>query len=190
MAVLTLMCSCSSDRPDSLEPHLQTLQATDITRTEATISGMCQTDKATQMPQLWFRYGADESMSERSDVLDNVDGSVSMRLRNLTAGTTYYYMLQGGNGTAVLSGEPLSFTTLPNLQPTMGEVKVLSSSPMSVIVGYSIADDGGDDITESGCRVARQDGADMDGGSEKQITIMQTGSVGADGFFRLRIGNL
>lgn len=43
MAVLTLMCSCSSDRPDSLEPHLQTLQATDITRTEATISGVCQT---------------------------------------------------------------------------------------------------------------------------------------------------
>lgn len=141
MAVLTLMCSCSSDRPDSLEPHLQTLQATDITRTEATISGVCQTNKATQMPQLWFRYGADESMSERSDVLDNVDGSVSMRLRNLTAGTTYYYMLQGGNGTAVLSGEPLSFMTLPNLQPTMGEAKVLSSSPMSVIVGYSIADD-------------------------------------------------
>lgn len=190
MAVLTLMCSCSSDRPDSLEPHLQTLQATDITRTESTISGVCQIDKGTQMPQLWFRYGADESMSERSDVLDNVDGSVSMRLRNLTAGTTYYYMLQGGNGTAVLSGEPLSFTTLPNLQPTMGEVKVLSSSPMSVIVGYSIADDGGDDITESGCRVARQDGADMDGGSEKQITIMQTGSVSTDGFFRLRIGNL
>lgn len=190
MAVLTLLCSCSSDRPDSLEPHLQTLQATDITRTEATISGVCQTDKATQMPQLWFRYGTDESMSERSDVLDNVDGSVSMRLLNLTAGTTYYYMLQGGNGTAVLSGEPLSFTTLPNLQPTMGEVKVLSSSPMSVIVGYSIADDGGDDITESGCRVVRQDGADMDGGSEKQITIMQTGSVSADGLFRLRIGNL
>lgn len=190
MAVLTLMCSCSSDRPDSLEPHLQTLQATDITRTEATISGVCQTDKGTQMPQLWFRYGTDESMSERSDVLDNVDGSVSMRLLNLTAGTTYYYMLQGGNGTAVLSGEPLSFMTLPNLQPTMGEVKVLSSSHMSVIVGYSIADDGGDDITESGCRVARQDGADMDGGSEKQITIMQTGSVGADGFFRLCIGNM
>lgn len=189
MAVLTLMCSCSSDRPDSLEPHLQTLQATDITRTEATISGVCQTDKDTQMPQLWFRYGTDESMSERSDVLDNVDGSVSMRLRNLTAGTTYYYMLQGGNGTAVLSGEPLSFTTLPNLQPTMGEVKVLSSSPMSVIVGYSIADDGGDEITESGCRVVRQDGADMNGG-EKQITIMQTGPVGADGFFRLRIGNM
>lgn len=189
VAVVALLCSCSSDKPDSLEPHLQTLPATDITRTEATISGRCQTDNGADMPQLWFRYGADKSMSERSEALEAADGSVSMRLRNLTAGTTYYYMLQGGNGTAVLSGETLNFTTLPNLQPTIGDVKVLSSSPMSVIVGYRIADDGGDEIAESGCRVSRQDGAAMSDG-EKETAIMQTGSVGADGFYRLRIGNL
>ena len=189
VAVVALLCSCSSDKPDSLEPHLQTLPATDITRTEATISGRCQTDNGVDMPQLWFRYGVDESMSERSEALEAADGSVSMRLRNLTAGTTYYYMLQGGNGTAVLSGETLNFTTLPNLQPTIGDVKVLSSSPMSVIVGYRIADDGGDEITESGCRVSRQDGAAMSDG-EKETTIMQTDAVGADGFYRLRIGNL
>lgn len=189
VAVVALLCSCSSDKPDSLEPHLQTLPATDITRTEATILGRCQTDNGVEMPQLWFRYGADESMSERSEALDAADGSVSMHLRNLTAGTTYYYMLQGGNGTAVLSGETLNFTTLPNLQPTIGDVKVLSSSPMSVIVGYRIADDGGDEIAESGCRISRQDGAAMSDG-EKETTIMQIGSVGADGFYRLRIGNL
>ena len=189
VAVVALLCSCSSDKPDSLEPHLQTLPATDITRTEATILGRCQTDNGAEMPQLWFRYGVDESMSERSEALEAADGSVSMRLRNLTAGTTYYYMLQGGNGTAVLSGETLNFTTLPNLQPTIGDVKVLSSSPMSVIVGYRIADDGGDEITESGCRVSRQDGAAMSDG-EKETTIMQTDAVGADGFYRLRIGNL
>ena len=189
VAVVALLCSCSSDKPDSLEPHLQTLPATDITRTEATILGRCQTDNGVEMPQLWFCYGVDESMSERSEALEAADGSVSMRLRNLTAGTTYYYMLQGGNGTAVLSGETLNFTTLPNLQPTIGDVKVLSSSPMSVIVGYRIADDGGDEITESGCRVSRQDGAAMSDG-EKETTIMQTDAVGADGFYRLRIGNL
>ena len=189
VAVVALLCSCSSDKPDSLEPHLQTLPATDITRTEATISGRCQTDNGVEMPQLWFCYGVDESMSERSETLEAADGSVSMRLRNLTAGTTYYYMLQGGNGTAVLSGETLNFTTLPNLQPTIGDVKVLSSSPMSVIVGYRIADDGGDEIAESGCRVSRQDGAAMSDG-EKETTIMQTDAVGADGFYRLRIGNL
>lgn len=189
VAVVALLCSCSSDKPDSLEPHLQTLPATDITRTEATISGRCQTDNGVEMPQLWFCYGVDESMSERSETLEAADGSVSMRLRNLTAGTTYYYMLQGGNGTAVLSGETLNFTTLPNLQPTIGDVKVLSSSPMSIIVGYRIADDGGDEIAESGCRISRQDGAAMSDG-EKETTIMQAGSVGADGFYRLRIGNL
>ena len=189
VAVVALLCSCSSDKPDSLEPHLQTLPATDITRTEATILGRCQTDNGVDMPQLWFRYGVDESMSERSEALEAADGSVSMRLRNLTAGSTYYYMLQGGNGTAVLSGETLNFTTLPNLQPTIGDVKVLSSSPMSVIVGYRIADDGGDEIAESGCRISRQDGSAMSDG-EKETTIMQTGSVGADGFYRLRIGNL
>lgn len=189
VAVVALLCSCSSDKPDSLEPHLQTLPATDITRTEATISGLCQTDNGAEMPQLWFRYGADESMSERSEALEAADGSVSMRLRNLTPGTTYYYMLQGSNGTAVLSGETLNFTTLPNLQPTIGDVKVLSSSPMSVIVGYRIADDGGDEIAESGCRISRHDGAAMSDG-EKETTIMQTGSVGADGFYRLRIGSL
>lgn len=189
VAVVALLCSCSSDKPDSLEPHLQTLPATDITRTEATILGRCQTDNGVEMPQLWFRYGADENMSERSEALEAADGSVSMRLRNLTAGTTYYYMLQGGNGTAVLSGETLNFTTLPNLQPTIGDVKVLSSSPMSVIVGYRIADDGGDEIAESGCRISRQDGAAMSDG-EKETTIMQTDAVGADGFYRLRIGNL
>ncbi len=189
VAVVALLCSCSSDKPDSLEPHLQTLPATDITRTEATISGRCQTDNDVEMPQLWFRYGADESMSERSEALEAADGSVSMRLRNLTAGTTYYYMLQGGNGTAVLSGETLNFTTLPNLQPTIGDVKVLSSSPMSVIVGYRISDDGGDEIAESGCRISRQDGAAMSDG-EKEATIMQADAAGADGFYRLRIGNL
>ena len=189
VAVVALLCSCSSDKPDSLEPHLQTLPATDITRTEATILGRCQTDNGADMPQLWFRYGADESMSERSEALEAADGSVSMRLRNLTAGTTYYYMLQGGNGTAVLSGETLNFTTLPNLQPTIGDVKVLSSSPMSVIVGYRIADDGGDEIAESGCRISRQDGAAMSDG-EKETTIMQADAMGADGFYRLRIGNL
>lgn len=146
-------------------------------------------DNGADMPQLWFCYGADKSMSERSEALEAADGSVSMRLRNLTAGTTYYYMLQGGNGTAVLSGETLNFTTLPNLQPTIGDVKVLSSSPMSVIVGYRIADDGGDEIAESGCRISRQDGAAMSDG-EKETTIMQTDAVGADGFYRLRIGNL
>ena len=97
MAVV-MVCSCSSDSPYNFEPRLQTLPATDISRTEAILSGKCVKDKGVDMPSLWFSYGNDKSMSERQEVLADADGNVSMHLSSLHAGTTYYYMLHGTNG--------------------------------------------------------------------------------------------
>ena len=189
--VMSLALSCSSDNPDNIEPRLQTLPAVDISRTEATLQGKCSVADGAEMPQLWFRYGTDESMAQKSKQLNAVDGNVQLVLMGLTAGTTYYYMLQGGNGTAVLSGEPLSFATKPNEKPTVGSVEVLSSSPMSIIVGYSIATDGGDPVTESGCYLSRQDGGDIGDGSgtEKKI-VLSDNSVDADGMWHLLIDGL
>lgn len=162
------LASCSSDKPDNFEPQLQTLEAIDITRNEATMVGQCHTTGATEMPQLWFCYGEDPSMSQKTAVLtptDNnggkPDGTVVYRLNQLTPSTTYYYKLQGGSGNIVLSGEQLSFTTQPNAKPTAGEVTVLGISPLSAIVSYSISETGGDPITESGCYLSRQDGGTM-----------------------------
>lgn len=162
------LASCSSDKPDNFEPQLQTLEAIDITRNEATMVGQCHTTGSTEMPQLWFCYGDDPSMSQKTAVLtpaDNnggkPDGTVVYRLNQLTPSTTYYYKLQGGSGNVVLSGEQLSFTTQPNAKPTAGEVTVLGISPLSAIVGYSISETGGDPITESGCYLSRQDGGAM-----------------------------
>ena len=169
-AVLCVLClaSCSSDKPDNFEPQLQTLEAIDITRNEATMVGQCHTTGSTEMPQLWFCYGDDPSMSQKTAVLtpaDNnggkPDGTVVYRLNQLTPSTTYYYKLQGGSGNIVLSGEQLSFTTQPNAKPTAGEVTVLGISPLSAIVSYSISETGGDPITESGCYLSRQDGGTM-----------------------------
>lgn len=162
------LASCSSDKPNNFEPQLQTLEAIDITRNEATMVGQCHTTGSTEMPQLWFCYGDDPSMSQKTAVLtpaDNnggkPDGTVVYRLSQLTPSTTYYYKLQGGSGNIVLSGEQLSFTTQPNAKPTTGEVTVLGISPLSAIVGYSISETGGDPITESGCYLSRQDGGTM-----------------------------
>lgn len=170
-AVLTAvlgLASCSSDKPDNFEPQLQTLEAIDITRNEATMVGQCHTTGSTEMPQLWFCYGEDPSMSQKTAVLtpaDNnggkPDGTVVYRLNQLTPSTTYYYKLQCGSGNIVLSGEQLSFTTQPNAKPTAGEVTVLGISPLSAIVSYSISETGGDPITESGCYLSRQDGGAM-----------------------------
>lgn len=189
------LASCSSDKPDNFEPQLQTLEAIDITRNEATMVGLCHTTGATETPQLWFCYGDDPSMSQKTAVLtpaDNnggkPDGTVVYRLNQLTPSTTYYYKLQGGSGNVVLSGEQLSFTTQPNAKPTAGEVTVLGISPLSAIVGYSISETGGDPITESGCYLSRQDGGAM--GDATTIKLVQTGNADDNGMFRLRIGGL
>ena len=196
------LASCSSDKPDNFEPQLQTLEAIDITRNEATMVGQCHTTGSTEMPQLWFCYGDDPSMSQKTAVLtpaDNnggkPDGTVVYRLNQLTPSTTYYYKLQGGSGNVVLSGEQLSFTTQPNAKPTAGEVTVLGISPLSAIVSYSISETGGDPITESGCYLSRQDGGTMGDattstGSGNTIKLVQTGDADDNGMFRLRIGGL
>lgn len=203
-AVLCMLglASCSSDKPDNFEPQLQTLEAIDITRNEATMVGQCHTTGSTEMPQLWFCYGDDPSMSQKTAVLtpaDNnggkPDGTVVYRLNQLTPSTTYYYKLQGGSGNVVLSGEQTSFTTQPNAKPTAGEVTVLGISPLSAIVSYSISETGGDPITESGCYLSRQDGGTMGDattstGSGNTIKLVQTGDADDNGMFRLRIGGL
>ena len=196
------LASCSSDKPDNFEPQLQTLEAIDITRNEATMVGQCHTTGSTETPQLWFCYGDDPSMSQKTAVLtpaDNnggkPDGTVVYRLSQLTPSTTYYYKLQGGSGNVVLSGEQLSFTTQPNAKPTTGKLTVLGISPLSAIVSYSISETGGDPITESGCYLSRQDGGTMGDattstGSGKTIKLVQTGDADDNGMFRLRIGGL
>lgn len=203
-AVLCMLglASCSSDKPDNFEPQLQTLEAIDITRNEATMVGQCHTTGSTETPQLWFCYGDDPSMSQKTAVLtpadsngDKPDGTVVYRLNQLTPSTTYYYKLQGGSGNVVLSGEQLSFTTQPNAKPTTGEVTVLGISPLSAIVSYSISETGGDPITESGCYLSRQDGGTMGDattstGSGNTIKLVQTGDANDNGMFRLRIGGL
>lgn len=189
------LASCSSDKPDNFEPQLQTLEAIDITRNEATMVGQCHTTGSTETPQLWFCYGDDPSMSQKTAVLtpaDNnggkPDGTVVYRLSQLTPSTTYYYKLQGGSGNVVLSGEQLSFTTQPNAKPTAGEVTVLGISPLSAIVSYSISETGGDPITESGCYLSRQDGGTM--GDATTSKLVQTGDADENGMFRLSIGGL
>lgn len=182
--ILLLMACSESDKPTNLEPHLSTLDATDITRTEATLNGLVQVEGDTELPQLTFRYGTSESMSETSKVLtahttDTPNqSSVELRLMGLVAGTTYYYTLQGTNGRTLTTSNTMSFSTQSNEKPKLGELSVLSHGPMSVIVGYNIEDNGGEEITETGCYYALT--ADKDNESKRQKTAIPgyTGVIG------------
>lgn len=185
--VVAVLYSCSSDKPGNFEPRLLTLSASDISRTEATLHGKCFTDKGVVKPKLWFRFGNDAtSMNVKQDATAEHDDSVFLHLSGLTAGTTYYYMLQGSNGTASLSGEMLNFTTAPNHRPTVGKAEILSSGPMSVIVGYGIVDNGGDPVTLNGCRIYCTES----NGDNEIRTFVQSEGTDKNGLYRLRIDGL
>lgn len=120
----------------------------------ATLNGTAVVEGETDMPQLNFRYGTTQQMELTSAPVQAKGSSVALLLSQLKAGTTYYYMLQGSNGRTTTTSNTMSFSTQPNEKPTMGTATILSHGPMSVIIGYEIAEDGGEGITETGCYYA------------------------------------
>lgn len=185
--------SCSSDKPTYIEPHLSTLAATDVTRTEATLNGTVHVEGDTDMPQLCFNYGTTPSMTETS-ASANIQGSdVSLHVGNLTAGATYYYRLQGSNGRATITSNTMSFTTLPNEKPTLGEATILSHGPTSVIMGYEIKEDGGEPVTETGCYYAlasENTNTEADKPTKPSSQIVLSNYTGNIGNQKLLIANL
>lgn len=154
VALVVCLFSCDSDKPDNLEPLITTLSATDITRTDATLNGSVLIEGETEMPQMCFRYGITEEMKQTATAVSSDNSSVTARITGLSSATTYYYMLEATNGRTTVKGNMMTFTTLPNEKPSLGEAGIVSHGPMSVIVGYEITDDGGETITETGCLYA------------------------------------
>lgn len=154
VALVVCLFSCDTDKPDNLEPLITTLSATDITRTDATLNGSVMIEGETEMPQMCFRYGITEEMKQTATAVSSDNSSVTARITGLSSATTYYYMLEATNGRTTVKGNMMTFTTLPNEKPSLGEASIVSHGPMSVIVGYEITDDGGETITETGCLYA------------------------------------
>ncbi len=151
VAITAIAASCSSEKPTYIEPHLTTLAATDVTRTEATLNGTATIEGDADMPELCFRYGTTSNVQQSTGTVNIQGSTVSFPLKNLTAGSTYYYMLQGYNGRTTINSNIMSFTTQPNEKPSLGETQVLSHGPMSAIIGYEIKENGGEPILETGC---------------------------------------
>lgn len=174
--------ACGEDNvPVNLEPRLSVSGATDITRTEATLRGTVVLQGNTDMPGLRFVYGEDAGETTQVEALAD-NGSVSSRITGLTPGTQYTFYLQAYNDRTTVNSGTMTFTTIPNDKPTIGELTILSHGPASAIVRYTITDDGGEEITETGCYVT----CASDGETYKVVTTLP----GNDGTYKVRIGEL
>lgn len=188
--MLAFFTACSSEKPTHLEPHLTTLPASDITRGEAILHGSVSLEGETTMPVLSFRYGETEEMALTSSPISLSENSypaaeVKLCMTGLKAGTTYYYMLQGNNGRITLSSNPMSFTTLSNDKPSLTAPQVLSYGPCSIIVGFDITSNGGEDITETGCYYAKEGSS-----NDTQQKTKVENYLGAIGTQQIRLNDL
>lgn len=181
---MAALASCSSeDLPDNFEPKLITGEASGITRTEAVLTGEVELQGSTDMPELSFRYGTSDQMEQTTGTLTPTGNKVQMQVAGLTPGTMYYYSLQGSNGRVNLTGNTMTFVTVPNDRPSVGVPAVLSQGPVSVIVEYEITDDGNEDITATGCYVT-----DVADGNTQKVEAETEGAEGIK--MRVRIGGL
>ncbi len=184
-AYLWLLCltACSTDdEPRSFEPRLFIGEATEITRTTATISGSIELEGETPMPELCFHYGTTAACEGTSNKVKPKDGRVSYNLRDLMPGRTYYYFLESANGRVMLQSPMASFTTEPNEKPKVGEACLLSLAPLSVVASATVLDDGGEALTGAGFYLSVA-------GSDKSVRF--EAELSADmSEFKLRIGGL
>lgn len=185
--ILILLCiaallSCSSDDvPVNTLPSLNIGKATDVTRTEATLTGSVSDAQSASDFNFSFCYGTDSKMEQSLDA--TLDGTaLSVKLTGLTPGTQYFYALEASNGRLTLNSSTSEFTTEHNLSPTLTAPVRLSYGPTSILLCYEVSDDGGDDLTATGIYVV--DAASQD------TTIVSADPLAGAQTYRVRVGNL
>lgn len=171
LAVLTLAVSCREDEhPTSLPPTLTLGEATDVTRTTARLNGEVVPNGDGSVRWIRFRYGTTPEMNEEA-VCPSEELKATASLSGLQPGTTYHYCLEAGNEQSQVRSGTLTFTTQPNVEPTLGELALLNQGPLSITLEYTILDDGGEDITATGFYYCKQGTTD-----EQRMDLQATGA--------------
>lgn len=154
--ILLIVSGCSErSHPDSPEPTLTIGEATDITRTEATVNATISRHggPALSYVTLHCKEKSEESGHELTIEGDPSLTAFTFRLSNLHPGTDYICHLEAGTATASLKSNIIKFTTIPNDPPKVSGITPLSTGPLGIMVRFSIIDDGGEEILEAGCEV-------------------------------------
>ncbi len=149
-----IMSGCSDHaRPLSLEPAIELSEATEISRREATIEARIDRRGSSTLSYVSLIYGASDNSSVMKVSGDPKSDTLLFHLSGLKPGAAYLCHLEAGTETAALKSAPITFTTLPNELPTISSPTPLSTGPLGIIVQFSILDDGGEEVSATGCEV-------------------------------------
>ena len=132
-------------------PTVDTNAASNVTRTEAVISGSVISNGTQILKETGFRYSLYESMAESSSVACAVTGrTMSASISNLQPGTTYYYYAYVSGGFNEVRGKVLSFVTEHYGTPKLGSINYDEVYVGVTSVTSQLIDEGGADLKNAG----------------------------------------
>ena len=159
------MFSCHKEKiPTSLIPILIVSEVTDITRNSAQLCCEVEMNGTETITDIRCCYGTSLELKEKIEC-DYSLPEVSVSLMNLSAGTTYYYCFEVGNGCGTARSSINSFVTEPEREPLLEELQLKGKGPTSVMLQFNLKDDGGKPLLETGFYI-REEGHD-----EKKILV-------------------
>lgn len=168
--ILLAACNNGAELPTSLAPSIHLEEATNITRTSASICGEVIPNGTGTISLIQIKYGLTEEM-DRTIVCNPEELEVSANLSGLEPGKTYYYCLEAGNRYTIVSSGTKYFATAPNVVPTISTPTMLNQGPLSITLTYEILDNGGENITSTGFYYRKKDESE-----EHQISLPTNGS--------------
>lgn len=157
LIVLLLVCSffasCEKDTdPEQLAPSVELLELTDMSRTVVTLHGKLIVPDLNSIEEVGFKVGKASDLSDAQlypavGFKENLE-DVTVEVRGLEVGGTYFYAMYVGNGISLNTSEIQAFTTLTNSPPYPSEV--IKSDTARAYFTAKILDDGGAPVTSKG----------------------------------------
>ena len=131
-------------------PGVETINATNITHSTATLRGNVTNDGGAPIISCGFYYGTSEDNLSQN-VVASINGSMfSCDISGLSLNTTYYYKAYAINSEGTAIGNVVTFTTEQIGVPIVSTDPATNITAMSAILNGSIVFDGGNEITECG----------------------------------------
>lgn len=151
MLVAFIGCSKDEEGGTDFRPEFYLQEATDVTRTGATLQGMVDGMNMGGVIDVGFMYSESSTMGTNDVATKRVKGTMDGNgmyravLTGLEPGKTYYYCLYATKGSSILKSEIKSFATSASCAPVLDVITVMEKGETTFRLSCAIIDVGGDD---------------------------------------------
>ncbi|WP_147343419.1 fibronectin type III domain-containing protein [Bacteroides cellulosilyticus] len=148
-SLLVLWTACEKDTlPMNFSPALKTGEATEIYRMGATLSGSIQKSEGVVVKDCGILLSELQSMAEYTELKVTASDVtlLSVQVKDLQPGKTYYYCTYASSGYSMARGEIKTFTTTESNAPVFSELVMENKDEKSFTVATTILDEGGSDL--------------------------------------------